>query len=400
MSFTVNGESFYPKTTTEHARDILDRMNALLSSSGLPTMSASQANALWWVMLACGNKFADKDQELLQASQSFDIANCEDSQVLDCLPITGTNLLPATNSTVTVRVYSKTTGTVAVVAGVSKIAYGDGNFVAAETKTVPVSVGSDGASYSDIIFYSDITGPVKCSAHTLLSTSATAISPTLANLFKIDNLSDANVGRNEETVSEVRSRLLIGGSIGTWVTGAETAIRQLTGITHAKVYFNTSTSANLVLSGVTISPRYAYVAITGYSTLLAETFFKYMACQSQGSLSQIWTSSSGQNITLNYDQATGQQIWVRVSVLSSAYRAPQYDASIREILYTLNDSANIGQLVTSQHCNSLFENFTQASVLGVEISSNGSTWTSYVQCDANKYPLFTNDLTHMVVVEV
>ena len=110
MSFTVNGATWTPKTATEHAQTQLDVINAGRQSRGESLLIASPDNAIWLELLAAGSLQQAYDDELYQSSQSFNVSTCDDNQVLNLLPITGTTLIPATYSTVSISVTAAAAG--------------------------------------------------------------------------------------------------------------------------------------------------------------------------------------------------------------------------------------------------------------------------------------------------
>jgi hypothetical protein len=388
MSFSIGGVTYYPKTGSEHAQAMLASMNAQLSAASLPILSASQANALWWVMLAFGTSLSDKDAELQSASQSFDIANCDDNQILNLLPIAGTSLIPATYSSVALTVTATSAGAATVTAG-SQIRYGTGYFVVQTTTVVPL-----GSTVNSIVAVYTATGPVQCSPGQL-----TAFVTPIANVASVTNAASAVPGRDVETIPEVRTRLTLGGSINAGLVGAIAAIRMLPGITNVNIYFNISTTVALTLPGsISVPVRSARVFIQGSNASLAETYFKYMSAPTSGASSQNWITPSAQTLTLSYDAATVQNVYVRTRVLDTAYLGSGYKDLIRNVIYSQNATAKIGELVTVQELGALFIGFNQATVLGFEISLDGSSWASYVEVNANSIPVFTADATYMPII--
>ena len=391
MSFSIAGTTYYPKTASEHAQTMLATMNASLSSSGLPTLSPTTSNALWWVLLAFGQSLADKDAELQSASSSFNIANCDDNQIMNLLPIAGTSAIPATYSSVAITVVASSAGSATIPAG-AQIRYGSGYFTVQTTTVIPA-----GATNNSIICIYSISGPVTCSA-----TQLTAFTAPITNVVSVNNPTPATPGRYAETVPEIRTRLTLGGSISTGLVGCIQAIRSLPGITNANIYFNISPTDALVLpGGHSLAARTAYVIIQGYSPVLAQTFFNYMAVATDATgspVTQTWVTPSSQSLVLNYFNAGTVAVYIRTRVLDTAYLGSGYADLIRNLISTLNSTALIGELVTSQELGALFFGFDQATILGFEVSLNGSSWASYQTIDADKIPVFTATPTYMPII--
>ena len=47
MSFDYNSQTWQPKTTNQHALDILGNINSILASENLPLLVPSLANVMW-----------------------------------------------------------------------------------------------------------------------------------------------------------------------------------------------------------------------------------------------------------------------------------------------------------------------------------------------------------------
>ena len=51
MSFDYNSQTWQPKTTNQHALDILGNINSILASENLPLLVPSLANVMWLFIL-------------------------------------------------------------------------------------------------------------------------------------------------------------------------------------------------------------------------------------------------------------------------------------------------------------------------------------------------------------
>ena len=181
MSWTVSGITWTPQTAATHAQTQLDYLNALqqaLVPPG-PTLTASPTNAIWLEYLGSGSIQQLYDDKLYAASQSFNVATCDDTQVLNLAPIAGTAPLAATYSTVYLTCVATSSGTCIIPAG-TKAQFGAYNFVTALPTTI-------GASASASVFcVCDIPGPILAP-----SGSMSSFTTTITNLASVSQSSNS-----------------------------------------------------------------------------------------------------------------------------------------------------------------------------------------------------------------
>lgn len=277
MSFSINGETWTPKTAIQHADLIIDKINELLQENNIKDKDGNVAqlkktygNALYLLALGDGQRLADNDAELSKAIDSFNIELCDDQQIQNLLPIAAITRNPGSYSTLQLKVTASEDGQCVIPAG-TKAPYGDVNFVV-QNETV-ITAGA-----SQIInTVCDTLGPV-----VVLSGEVTEFETDIANLESVENLESSVPGVAPETTNALRKRLLAGDTIKYSLDGCKRALEELTGITHARVYFNYNVDDDLVLAGnVTVAPRTAYIVIQGTSDKIAETYSEYMSAPTQ-----------------------------------------------------------------------------------------------------------------------
>jgi len=442
LSFTINGVVYTPQTASQHAQNMLSDMNSQLTALSLPTLTATQSNALWWALLVQGSVDAQQDLLLNQAANSLNIALCDDDQVLNLLPIAGTSVIAASPSSVTLTVTASSAG---CTVPLGSTVY-SGTYIFSTTQVLTLGANASGS----VAAICTTNGPVTVSANTL-----TAFNPTITGVSSVTNPTAAVVGRNIETVAQTRTRLLFGGANINALTGANTYLKNLAGITQANVFFNvaTTTSVPYKLNGIlslangstvtsgfayvinvvgttnwtslygvvspaigsyfvsnataaitgsgtcqkALPPRTAQIVLSGTSTLIASTYLDWMSSPTQGALSQNWTSPSGQAISVSYDVATTRLIYVQVNVLATGYLEAGYDNYIRTTIAGLNPYATIGQNVTTQTIANLFSTYTGATMVSYQISLDGSTWSNSVLVDYNMVPVYTASTVYIVI---
>lgn len=385
MSFTLNGVTYTPKTATEYAQDALSNMNTALIAQGLSPLSATQSNALWWTLLAQGTDKVEYVNALYQASQSLNIALCDDDQVLNLLPIAGTSLIPAAYSTVTLTIVATSAG--ATIPINSTLTAGVYTFETTQAITIPASgTATVGAQCT-------VTGPI-----TVASGVITAFSPTIAGVSTVTNTT-AVPGRDVETAAQARTRLLAGGANVTGLLGAITAIQALPGITQATVLFNYGSPGGLTLTGYSTSLAYrnAIIFVVGNSSDIASTYYQYMNAATQaGSVSNqtsTFYTSVGQAMTVNYEQAVAQDVYVNVQYVASTNVPVNIETLVENVIMALNGTFQIGAKITTIPLYQAFNGFSAAQILGINLSltSTGGPYSQTVTMNANAYPVFTAD---------
>ena len=277
MSFNINGETWQPKTAVEHADLIIDKINELLQENNVTDkdgnivqLNKNYGNALYLLALGDGNRFADNDAELSKAINSFNIELADDQQIENLLPIAAITRNPGSYSTLKLTVTASEDGECVVPAG-TKAPFENMNFVTQYEVIIP-------AGHSQTIdTVADTIGPV-----VVLTGEVTAFDNEIANLESVINNESSVPGNAAETTTSLRKRILKGQTIPYSLDGVKLALEELTGINHARVYFNYNVEGNLTLPGdIEILPRTAYLVINGESEKLAETYAKYMSAPTQ-----------------------------------------------------------------------------------------------------------------------
>jgi hypothetical protein len=367
MSFVVNGITWTSKTAATHAQTQLDAINALRSSRGESLLIATPDNAIWLELLAAGSLQQNYDNELYGASQSFNVATCSDDQVLNLLPISGTQLIPATYSTVNISVTAAAAGAATVPQG-TLAPFSGINFVVNLTTVVPA-----GTTVS-IPATADTPGP-----YLALTGNISSFYTSIPNVQTVTNLAASTQGAVTETVNALRKRLINGTSTINWsLDGTILAIQALQGITHANVYFNPDTISNLVLQGgTTILPRNCRIVIQGTDVTgqLANTYASRQTSPTQGAFSENWITKSGQNIPIFYDVATNQPVYIKVYYDPALPVSSGFNVLLQAAIVALGANLSIGQSVSSQFISEGILGFPYCTVTGVTVSADNITFS-------------------------
>lgn len=277
MSFEIDNRTWVPQTTNEHAVAWMEGINSLLEANdvrdaegNIIKLSQNFANALYLQVLAGANRLAENDQKLQKAINSFNIELCDDQQIENLLPIASITRNPGSYSTLVLTCTASEDGVCTIPAG-TKAPYGDVNFVV-QTEAV-IQPGET----QNINTICDTIG-----VYAVLSGEVTAFETQIPNLESVINNVSSVPGNDAETTASLRRRILRGQTIPYSLDGVKLALEELTGINHARVYFNNDNSATKTLPGdIVIQPRTAYIVVNGNSEKLAETYAKYMSAPTQ-----------------------------------------------------------------------------------------------------------------------
>jgi hypothetical protein len=475
--FTVTGSTWVPKSSLEHAQDMLAAINVVIAPLGI-TLRAAISNVVWWICLGIGELRADYDDKLSAAKNSFDATLCDDNQILNLMPIAGISLVPASASTMVVQFNADATGQTVPAGTHVKILNQVPTFVTDADCVVSPGVASvhtltvtnicssngtiviDGVSISvttamnttalvaaainagiyahfttsilgSIVTFTGITAAVYAQPTTsyastgVTGTVATTVSgsnpyntttatcdttgeiivsanrtngtvETLPHITSVSNPNSAITGSVGETITQARTRIITGKTIGNNLDGLAIALRSLAGIQYASVYFNPSLTVTGILNPVldaSLPPRTLHIVVKGVSTKIANTYAALSLAPTYGSQTQNYVSNSGQNIACKYDYATDAPIYVKVYVNQNLYRSASYIVDIQNIVNTLSTMVSIGQAVTQELVASAFANFTSATINGVELSLDGATYGRTAAVGAISLPVFSSTRT-------
>ena len=288
MSFKINGEEWQPKTALQHADLIIDKINELLQENdvkdkdgNIAQLKKNYGNALYLLALGDGSRLAQNDAELSQAINSFNIELCDDQQIQNLLPIAAITRNPGSYSTLQLVAKASEDGDCLIPAG-TKAPFGDVNFVVQADTLISAN------STQIVNTVCDTLGPV-----VVLSGEITEFETEIANLESVENPTSSVPGVAPETTNALRQRLLAGDTIKYSLDGCKRALEELTGISHARIYFNINPLDNLTLpGGVVLPPRTAYIVVLGSSDKIADTYAEYMNAQTMNDAGATGTPST------------------------------------------------------------------------------------------------------------
>jgi hypothetical protein len=402
MSFKINDEEWQPQTTAEHTSLMMDTINGLLEANGIKddkgnivNLNQNYGNALYLLALAAANRIADNDVKLSAAINSLNVALCDDQQIENLLPIAAVSRNPGSYSTLVLSVTASESGDCSIPAG-TKAPFEDKNFVV--KNDVLISAGST----QNIETVCDTIGPV-----VVLSGEITRFDTQIANLESVTNGTSSVPGTAAETTNNLRRRLVQGNTIKYTLDGCKTALEELTGINYAKIFFNYNVGEPITLQGgVELAPRHAYIIVDGESDKLAATYAEYMNAPTQNAdesseyaKSQNYVTSSGQEIPIKYDQATIQNVHVKIWLEEDAEEGTQVDNQLKRDLITASASWGISTDVNSMLVTKPFVDINYTKVAYCEVSLDGEEWSNHVVIGCNVIPRIIDENIEVEILE-
>lgn len=372
--FSYNSQTWVPQVAIDHAVDILNDINNTRKSLSLPIISATTTNIIWLILLAVGDMRSVFDTLLFSAQNSLNPAECDDSQVLNLLPIVGTGLEIGTYSTVDVTITANNSGNVFIPNGSTMVLNSDVSFIVQEDTTI-LATESD-----TITLIANIRGPV-----IVVENQLTQFSINIANISTITNTASV-LGNADETVNQVRQRIIEGTTLPD-LDGIIKEIRSLQGISDAVVYFNPDPVNTLTLTGgLIIAKRTAQILVIGDSPLIANAFWKTLL-NTQGTQTQNYTTLSGQLFPIKYSYATTQVVYVNIYIPHDITIAGAIATAIKNIVLTLQPNLKLGQPITSAMVDQLFTTFTGITICGSDLSLNNSDFYKEILVNATSVGL-------------
>lgn len=277
MGFKIDNTEWLPQTTQEHATAWMEEINALLEANNVTDengdivkLSQSFASALYLQILAGASRLEKNDEKLNAGINSLNVEACDDQQIENLLPIAAITRNTGSYSTLTLTVTADAENVCVIPAG-TKAPFKNVNFI------VQTEIILQPGTTQNIATVCDTIGAI-----VVLKGEITEFETQIPNLAGVVNNVSSVPGSNVETTASLRQRIIKGNTIPYSLDGVKIALEKLTGVNHARVFFNYNTSGILTLAGgIELQPRTAYVVINGESDSIAETYAKYMNAPTQ-----------------------------------------------------------------------------------------------------------------------
>lgn len=277
MGFKIDETEWLPQTTQEHATAWMEEINALLEANNVTDengdivkLSQSFASALYLQVLAGASRLEKNDEKLNAGINSLNVEACDDQQIENLLPIAAITRNTGSYSTLTLTVTADAENVCVIPAG-TKAPFKNVNFI------VQTQIILQPGTTQNIATVCDTVGAI-----VVLKGEITSFETQIPNLASVVNNVSSVPGNNAETTASLRQRIIKGNTIPYSLDGVKIALEELTGVNHARVFFNYNTSGAMTLAGgIELQPRTAYVVINGESDRIAETYARYMNAPTQ-----------------------------------------------------------------------------------------------------------------------
>lgn len=393
-------------TTLENAEEALTLTNKFLADAGAkdekgnPLVFKQLAGSPMWLMfLARGQQATEWQERANKVYNALDIANCEEEQVLNLALLSGVRQKQRTSTFCSVYITNNEDSTIVINSRNSKFADSVYNYewYIGQNITLATHVGAK------VQLYCATTNDVSLPVGTTFT--ATPLIEGTWGSFSCQSVSDTVNGTRQETMAELRNRIMVGTSAYSMVNQAQDAIARLAGISKCTIYFNQSAINSMPLpGGITVPIRSCLVVIRGADAndLIAKTYFEYMDVQTYRPLGRDDVLTSYERIgaldmPVHYLQATLKKVYLRITV-DTKRSDPNYASYCRKVLESYNGTTDVGQNITSKLASVWLNDMADyINVIGVEVSDDNETWsnTSNIDC----FTIADIDLDNITYVE-
>lgn len=398
----LDGIEYTVNTATDNALNLLNYINQycvdhnILDSDGnVLQFVVNITSPVWLIILGLGYMFNVFQRLVYACGLSFNISSCPDSQILNLMEIAGTEYLTGTETIINCTVLATSDGP-CVITKDMVVTYNYNGSPVIFKPAYDVTILASGSG--KIALQSESVGPMYIPAGAI-----TAFDTPPANFASMTSLNSLP-GSNPETTTEARARLQKGIETVSGIDACITALRALTGVQTANLFFNTSLTTNLTIADIVIPPRSCGMIVQGFSEELANTYFDYLDVPCVGgTLSQIHTTLSGQDISISYSSPEQVRLYVKVKVrIPSTLLVPDgYQDAIIALLLPASGSLLIGEDYTQMYLLNFLDAFNvqDMSVIGLSVSTDNITFSDTTAIELNQIcSIAAEDISFVEVV--
>jgi hypothetical protein len=345
----------------------------------------------WLLLFAHGYEVAVLQEAIIAVGSNFNFGEASDAQILTLAEVGKTRKRNASPTTFLATVSASSTVHIIKENIITyKLGYTTIVFRPANEVTIPAG------TTRSFIFIADILGPYNIEADSIEGFDE--------DIYGIDMFyqNKSMPGHKDETVGELRQRLQFTAPGYSEQDRAQAAIEDLPGITFCSIFFNFSNQDDMIINGITVSPRCAIMYIQGYSDDIAKTYYQNMNAQTtlvtgqaaQNMMQQDYVSRSGQTISVYF--MTPSFISPLVKVYIDKTVLDEFNAPIQDAVMELNGTFGIGrQMSVREVISKLSTLILQFNVLGAELSTDHVTWQQSTSID--KYQVIELDRANITL---
>jgi hypothetical protein len=372
MAISYDGVEYTIDQPTDNALNLLNYINGYLTSVGSTVQYiVNAASPVWLIILGLGYMLSIYQKLVYAAGQAFSIADCSNQQLLNLMEIGGTAPLLGSATTITCNIVVPVTGICHILKTLTATVQYEGDAVIfSPIYALDIPAGTTGT----VILQANSVGPMYIPAGAI-----TAFDIQPANITSITSLNSAP-GKAPETFAASRVRLQTGNKYISGINACIVAIRSLTGIQTANLYFNDDLVTNLVIETMTIPPRCCGMFVQGYSDNIADTYFTYMNAPCVGGThSQNFITQSNQSIPLSYSLPNQVNLYlkVKVQIPASGIVPTGYRDIINALLLPASNSLLIGAQYTQKYLQTFLSTYysDDITIIGVSLSMDNITFS-------------------------
>lgn len=228
---------------------------------------------------------------------------------------------------------------------------------------------------------------------------------TIAGWDSITNPTAGIIGRDEETDSELRNRMIESYAINAtgYVEAIQANLAALDGVLDVRVLENPN-NTSIEKFGVTINPHSILISIVGgEDEEIAKTIYqrKDAGCGTTGDYQVSYTDENFYNATYTYNivRPESQALKIKVTFFGSSMNPTEKNLVIQSLITDVtgggaNDRVSLASTVYASRFYSVIQNSTTAPIASIEIALGTGTLASSVQIPADIEPTISeSDIT-------
>lgn len=370
----LDGRSYVVNTPTDNAFALLNYVNQFMIDNEVKNKKGEQvqfkislASPIWLLIIGIGYVATVCQKIMYAVAQAFNIADCSDQQLLSLAKIARLSRKEGSYTTVVCTATAASGGTCHITTDLeAKIEYEGVEYTFNPIYAVDIPAETS----AEVILICTVTGPVYFAAG--------AITGFTTDPEYLDSLTSSapQPGSGLESISSLRTRLMTNEAISP-LMGAIQGLNALDGVSKATVLFNSNYDSSMILGGKTVPPKRAIIFVQGYSDKIAQEYYRHMSAETYDdgtAHQQSFVMENGQQFTANYYSPVAVDLYIRVK--TNVALTLERIGEITTAVIGLSNTRQIGENYTSAYIvDTLNTNLHFPEITGIEISTDGSTWT-------------------------
>ena len=370
----LDGIEYVVKTPAENTQDLVDYVNQYCSDNDIRNTDdevifievnfTSPLYLLFWSM----GYMATAIQKLLYSlGRQYSVSASSEKQLLNLVSNAGLKRRPPTPTTIRALVFATAGGTCSITTTLgATVTVGGLNYRFKPTFAKDIPASGSGI----IVLAADTLGPVQLNADTITQFDT--------DVLNFDHMTTAASlpGRDLESLPALRRRLQQRQDATSSLDRLIQALRGLTGVTAANVFYNTNPTAPIVIGTLSVPARHTAVYVQGYNPDIAKTYFSYTdrpCVDGPGSITQDFQLLNGQTFPVYILPPAPRPAYVQVFTVEEV--SDDIKARIRNAIISVSIDIDIGDKLTTA---AILEKMEPGfKVMGVLVSFNDVTGFSY-----------------------